>query len=286
MLVNNETGAVNPISGMAREIKRRGLPTLLHTDAVQGFMKIPFTVRALGADLVTVSAHKIHGPKGAGALYVKKGLRLPPLLLGGGQESGRRSGTEALPAVVGFGEAARLYALEQVDALAHVSDLRDFTVNRLREALPEAMLLSDTCFTGDPEPRDRQSQSGDALIQSTGDWRSQSTGDWRSQSTGDWRSQSTGDWCSQSPYILSLSLPGYKSEVLMNYLEAEGIFVAKSSACKRGARSHVLEAMGLQNAVIDGALRVSFSRDSTREEAEYFVATLRRGAESLYKTLR
>ncbi|SHI10627.1 cysteine desulfurase [Sporobacter termitidis DSM 10068] len=234
MLVNNETGAINPIPEMAREIKRCGLPALLHTDAVQGFMKVPFTVKSLGADLVTVSAHKIHGPKGAGALFVKKGVRLPPLIVGGGQEKEKRSGTEALPSIVGFGEAARLATLEKAENAAHARALYDFTAALLREKLPGAVILS------------------------------------------------AGD----SPYILSLSLPGYKSEVLMNFLEAADIFVAKSSACKRGARSHVLEAMKMPNDIIDGALRVSFSRYSTQDEAAYFVDKLREATEKLYKVLK
>ena len=87
MLVNNETGAINPISEMTRLLALRRLKTLFHCDAVQGFMKTPFTAKSLGADLISVSAHKIHGPKGVGALYVKSGLRLPPLLRGGSQRA-------------------------------------------------------------------------------------------------------------------------------------------------------------------------------------------------------
>jgi cysteine desulfurase len=98
------------------------------------------------------------------------------------------------------------------------------------------------------------------------------------------RDDSPGE--SHSPYILSLSLPGWKSEVLMNYLEAEGICVAKSSACKKGARSHVLEAMRLPNDIIDGALRISFSRFSTKEEAACFVQKLRDAAQRLYQVLK
>ncbi len=234
MLVNNETGAVNPVADMARELRRRNPAALFHTDAVQGFMKMPFSVKSLGADMVTVSAHKLHGPKGAGALWVKKGVRLPPLLLGGGQEKEKRSGTEALPAAAGFGEAVRLAALEKEETWAAVRALYDETAALLREKIPEAVILSP------------------------------------------------GD----SPFIFSLSLPGYKSEVLMNFLESEGVCVARSSACKRGARSHVLEAMGLPADIIDGALRVSFSRYSTPEEAAYFVDKLKEATQRLFKTLR
>jgi cysteine desulfurase len=106
MLVNNETGAANPVSEVSQLLKSKKSIALLHTDAVQAFKKIPFNVRTLGADLVTVSAHKIHGIKGAGALWVKEGVKLSSFIYGGGQEGGSRSGTEALPAIAAFGAAA------------------------------------------------------------------------------------------------------------------------------------------------------------------------------------
>lgn len=234
MLVNNETGAISPIGEMTREIKRRGLPTLFHTDAVQGFMKIPFTVKSLGADLLSVSAHKLHGPKGIGALYIRNGVRLKPFLLGGGQEHERRAGTEALPAAAGFGEAVRLARADMEQTAASVQKLRDQTVSLLKDKVKDIVIVSQ------------------------------------------------GD----SPYILSLSLPGYKSEVLMNSLEADGVFISKSSACKKGARSHVLEAMRLPDTVIDGALRISFSRFSTTEEVSYFVEKLTQATQRLLKVKR
>ena len=233
MLVNNETGAINPLNEYSREIKRRRLDTVLHTDAVQGFCKIPFTVKTLGAELVTVSSHKIHGPKGVGAIYIKSGIKLAPLLLGGGQENGKRPGTEALPAAAGFGEAARLGRLEFVETAASVRKLREYTSSRVAEELPGVVIIGD------------------------------------------------GD----SPFVLSLSLPGYKSEVLMNYLDGEGVCVSKSAACKKGARSRVLEAMRLKNEVIDGALRVSFSRYSTIDDAEYFIYALKQASETLFRSL-
>ena len=97
MMVNNESGAVMPIERMARLTHRVCPNALFHTDAVQGFFKVPFRARTLGADLISVSAHKVHGIKGAGALYIRPGLSLPPFVLGGGQESGLRSGTEGPP---------------------------------------------------------------------------------------------------------------------------------------------------------------------------------------------
>lgn len=108
MMVNNETGALMPISQMAKLTHRVCPDAIFHTDAVQGFMKIPFQAKALGADLISVSSHKIHGPKGAGALYISPRLKsFPPLLIGGGQEAGYRSGTEATPAIMGFAAACQ-----------------------------------------------------------------------------------------------------------------------------------------------------------------------------------
>ena len=106
MMVNNEVGSVMPISQMAKLTHKLCPNALFHTDAVQGFLKIPFDAKSLGADLISVSAHKVHGPKGCGALYISPKLKsFPPLLLGGGQESGLRSGTEATPAIFGFAAA-------------------------------------------------------------------------------------------------------------------------------------------------------------------------------------
>ena len=107
MMVNNEVGSVQPIAQMARLTHRLCPDALFHTDAVQGFLKIPFQAKTLGADLISVSSHKIHGPKGAGALYISPKLKsFPALILGGGQEGGYRSGTEATPAIFGFAAAA------------------------------------------------------------------------------------------------------------------------------------------------------------------------------------
>ena len=106
MMVNNEVGSVMPISQMAKLTHKLCPDALFHTDAVQGFLKVPFTAKTLGADLITVSSHKVHGPKGAGALYISPRLKsFPALLIGGGQESNYRSGTEATPAIFGFGAA-------------------------------------------------------------------------------------------------------------------------------------------------------------------------------------
>ena len=109
MMVNNETGAVMPIEKMAKLTHRICPDAIFHTDAVQGFLKVPFQAKTLGADLISISSHKVHGPKGAGALYISPRLKsFPPLLQGGGQEGGFRSGTEATPAIFGFAAACEV----------------------------------------------------------------------------------------------------------------------------------------------------------------------------------
>ena len=132
MMVNNETGAVMPISQMAKLTHRICPEAYFHTDAVQGFLKIPFQAKTLGADLITLSSHKIHGPKGVGALYISPRLKsFPALLLGGGQESGYRSGTEATPAIFGFAAACTaLHATLQAD-IAREKELLDNLIGKL-----------------------------------------------------------------------------------------------------------------------------------------------------------
>lgn len=127
MMVNNEVGSVMPISAMAKLTHKTCPDAIFHTDAVQGFLKIPFSAKTLGADLITVSSHKIHGPKGAGALYIAPRLKaFPPLLLGGGQESGLRSGTEGTPAIFGFAAAcAEISAAYKADSAREAELLND-----------------------------------------------------------------------------------------------------------------------------------------------------------------
>ena len=123
MLVNNETGAVNPVETLAAAVKRAGAPALVHVDAIQGYGKLPFRVKSLGVDLLTVSGHKVHAPKGVGALYVRKGVHIRPFVLGGGQENGLFSGTENVPGILGFGAAAKALPNPK-ETLAKLSEKR------------------------------------------------------------------------------------------------------------------------------------------------------------------
>lgn len=108
MIVNNEIGTVEPVAEMCKIMKRANPRALFHTDAVQGFGKIPVTADGTGADMISLSSHKIHGPKGMGALYIRRGISIKPIMFGGGQQGGMRSGTENVPGIVGFGLAAKM----------------------------------------------------------------------------------------------------------------------------------------------------------------------------------
>jgi cysteine desulfurase len=133
MMVNNEVGSVMPIAQMAKLTHKLCPDAYFHTDAVQGFLKIPFAAKTLGADLISVSSHKIHGPKGAGALYISPRLRsFPPYLYGGGQESGFRSGTEATPAIFGFAAAAATGAATFREDVAKEKQLLNALVEKLQ----------------------------------------------------------------------------------------------------------------------------------------------------------
>ena len=228
MLVNNETGAVTDISSIAKAVKKACPAALVHTDAVQGFMKVPFSAKSLGADMVSISGHKIHAPKGVGALYVKNGVKLKPFILGGSQENGRRAGTEAMPQIAAFGAACEVARAGMAENTARMQSLRERAVEQLSREIPELVLIGGG-----------------------------------------------------APHILSISLPGWRSEVLMNYLEAKEVYVSRSSACKKGGRSHVLEAMGLSSRVIDGAIRVGLSRFTTAEDIDALCAALKEAHDTL-----
>ena len=143
MLVNNELGTIYPIREIAQGLKAKNPQTLLHTDAVQGFLKVPFSARTLGADLISLSAHKIGGPKGIGALYLGPRMKnVKPLLPGGGQEHGLRSGTEATAQIAGFAKAVELRMETLSEALSHMAEIKAYAVEQLT-AIPDLVLVGD-----------------------------------------------------------------------------------------------------------------------------------------------
>ncbi|MBR0509191.1 MAG: cysteine desulfurase [Clostridia bacterium] len=154
MLVNNETGAVNPVRQIADAVRQAGAPALIHVDAIQGFGKLPLKTDALKADLMTFSGHKVHAPKGVGALYIRKGVKIKNYIYGGGQEDNLFSGTEPVPAIAGFGAAAAALgnidrSLERAERLRetmieNLSDVPGFRLNSPADALPYVINLSVT----------------------------------------------------------------------------------------------------------------------------------------------
>ncbi len=137
MWANNETGVINPMDDLAREIRSRGI--LFHTDAVQAVGKLPIDVGRTKVDLLSMSAHKFHGPKGIGALYIRKGTKFKPLVVGGHQEAGRRAGTENVPGIVGMGKACELAGQHLEDVGTRVRRLRDKLEQSLLRAVPRSM---------------------------------------------------------------------------------------------------------------------------------------------------
>ena len=222
MMVNNEVGSVMPITQMAKLTHRICPDAFFHTDAVQGFLKIPFQAKNLGADLISISAHKVHGPKGAGALYISPRLKsFPPLLYGGGQENGYRSGTEATPAILGFAAACTALSGSAQSDIAREGEL-------LAQLVEKLCKLEGVVING----------------------------------------------CHEAPHILSLSIPGIPTQNIINYLQEDGICVSAGSACAKGHRSHVLQAMNLSPETMDSSFRISISRNSTEEELNQLANTI------------
>jgi cysteine desulfurase len=260
MHVNNELGTIQPVAGIARlkaRIRERtGAEIVLHTDAVQSYGKLPIDLSSAegpggfaGVDLLTCSAHKAHGPKGVGALYAAEPKRLAPLVRGGGQERGLRSGTENVPGIAGFGAAAS----ERADADGGLRAAAERTA-RLRARLLGGIM--------DRIPDVRLNSPAEVSV--------------------------SGEPGRCSPYLLNVSFLGTRGEVILHDLERRGVFVSTGSACSNIAKKKVnpvLAAIGLSPREAEGALRFSLSPYTTEDEIDYAleqvedaVARYRRGA--------
>ncbi|MBQ2687436.1 MAG: cysteine desulfurase [Clostridia bacterium] len=229
MMTNNETGLMPPVSKIPAIIKRKSSSALFHIDAVQALGKENINVVSLKCDLMSISAHKIHGPKGVGALYIKKGVRILPRTFGGKQENSLRPGTEALPLIGAFSVAAsEVKVFENYDKISKLNIY-------LRQKLAD---LSDI------------------IINSPDD---------------------------ASPYILNFSAKGIRSETMLHHLSGYGVYVSSGSACSKGGKSHVLSALNIDDDLADSAIRVSFSKESTKEDVDALLEALELGLNTLQR---
>ncbi|MBO4485326.1 MAG: cysteine desulfurase [Lachnospiraceae bacterium] len=230
MLVNNEIGAIEPVTEIAKLVHSYNPEILFHVDAIQAYGKVPFTPNACGIDLLSVSGHKLQGPKGSGFLYKKDKVRLLPEILGGGQEGDMRSGTENVPAIAGLSEAVKRYFQNQ-------NAFRDSMYACKTELLKQVMTMPFA------NPNAVFEEESDKL-------------------TIEERVRKT------APHILSVSFDNIRSEVLLHALEDYGICVSSGSACSSNhpAISGTLKAIGVPDKYLDSTIRFSFSPETTLEE--------------------
>ena len=221
MQVNNEIGAVEPIEEAAQIIKDRNPNCLFHVDAIQSFGKMYIYPKRMGVDLLSVSGHKIHGPKGSGFLYVRDKVKIRPVILGGGQEKGMRSGTENVPAIAGLDVAVQ----EMYDG---VEEHRHHMYELKKQFIERVTTMDGVTING--------------------------------------RMDKTS-----APHIVSVSVEGVRSEVLLHSLEEKGVYVSAGSACSsnKPAISKTLQSIKLPQKLLDSTIRFSFSIHTTVEEIDY-----------------
>ena len=231
MFANNEIGTIEPIAQIGQIAAKHGV--FFHTDAVQAYGQIPVDVNSCSIDLLSASAHKLNGPKGVGFLYIRKGLKIRPLLQGGTQERNRRAGTENLPGIVGFGAAAKKAMNFMEEKIRKETKLRDYLIDRIEREIPSCRL--------------------------------------------------NGDRTNRLPNNVNFSFSGIEGESLVISLDLLGICASAGSACTSGSLepSHVLSALGLDDKTAGGALRLTLSEETTKEELDVTVESIRKCVERL-----
>jgi len=230
MHTNNEVGSLQPIAEAGALIKKKNPNCLFHVDAVQGFGKAEIYPKKMNIDLLSVSGHKIHGPKGIGILYVGEKVKIKPISYGGGQQKGMRNGTLNVPGIAGIGLATEMIT-------------KDLQANR------ESLYELKEFFLQEVSKLDRVSINGcdPAKVRET------------------------------APHIINISVKGLRSEVMLHALEEKGVYVSAGSACASHSKkeSSTLKSMGAAPEEMDGALRISMSEFTTREELEYALTSLK-----------
>lgn len=238
MYVNNEMGSVQDIEEIASKIKSIKKDIILHVDGVQAFGKYRVHPKRMGIDLFSISGHKIHGPKGIGALYIADNIRVKPIIFGGGHQRGIRSGTENVPAIAGLGQAAS----ELYQDFDHKIE-RMYKLKRL--LIKEISKLDGVVINGLPLECDKD--FGMDHIKKT------------------------------APHIISVSFEGVRAEVLLHALEERGIYVSAGSACSSNhpQPSSTLTAIGISKTLLDSTIRVSISEMTTKEEIDYTIEQIK-----------
>lgn len=241
MCVNNEIGTIEPIADAAAIVKECNPNTLFHVDAIQGFGKVVLHPKRIGIDMLSVSGHKIHGPKGTGFLWVRDRVKVQPLMLGGGHQKGMRSGTENVPGVAGMAKAAEIEYTDFENKLEYLYGIRSYFIEEIEK-------LEGTVVNGG---KSRGSLNRPAEDQQ--------------------------DACA-APHVVSVSFQDIRAEVLLHALEETHVYVSSGSACSSNhpAISGTLKAIGVEKRYLDATVRFSFSFDTTKEEIDECVAQLSR----------
>lgn len=256
MHTNNEIGAVQRIAEIGELIKRCNPNTLFHVDAVQGFGKAVITPKKMGIDMLSISSHKIHGPKGMGVLYVGDKVKLNPICFGGGQQNGLRSGTENMPGIAGMSKAADMLCSN----LAKDTDMLYSLKARL---IIGALKLDGVSVNGI-----KLDEEIIKTISGTGI---------EAEVSEDIASRVNAAVRETAPHIVSLSFAGVRAEVLLHTLENDGIYVSAGSACSthKPEPSATLKAIGLEKSLLESTLRFSMSVFNTEEDIDYTLKVLR-----------
>lgn len=239
MYVNNEIGSLQPIAELGSIIKEHDPGTLFHVDAVQGFGKVKINPKKEHIDLLSVSGHKIHGPKGVGVLYINDKVKIQPVIFGGGQQRGLRSGTENVPGIAGMAKAAELLYDDFDEKIDKLYELKAYFTGELKQ-------LDGVSVNGIPDICDKADNLYEAVRKT-------------------------------APHIISASVEGVRAEVLLHALEDKGIYVSSGSACasNKPAISATLKAIGVKRELLDSTIRFSMSVETTREEIDIVLEALR-----------
>ncbi|MDO4321843.1 MAG: cysteine desulfurase family protein [Lachnospiraceae bacterium] len=275
MYVNNEIGTIEPIAEAAKIVKKHNPRILFHVDAVQAYGKLAVYPKKLGIDLLSVSAHKIHGPKGIGFLYVNEKAKIHPLLLGGGQQKGMRSGTDNVPGAAGLAQAAKEAYEHLEENTQHLLSLKQ----RMTAGLTELSRKLEMDEAAQGKAATGKAVSGKAATEKA------DPGKAGSGKTGPGKGGQelkpvvihSEEGEKSAPHIVSAAFPGVRSEVLLHALEERRIYVSAGSACSSNKKlpvSAVLKELHLRPELLESTLRFSFSRYTTQEEIDYCLQVL------------